>query len=186
MRLPRINTFKSDPTGWIGSGVMLAFAAIAAWRWSQSELLYFALTALRDVAAAYFLLARRPALTQLGSSRAVEMLAYVSSALPLTYNVGHNNLTNLGAAAANCVGIVGYALATFALLDLGESFGVAPANRGIVRLGVYRWLRHPMYLGYSLAEAGFILLNQSNAFLWLLSTALYSLRGRRESQILRS
>jgi protein-S-isoprenylcysteine O-methyltransferase Ste14 len=44
-------------------------------------------------------------------------------------------------------GLAGYALTLVALLALGKSFGIAPADRGLVRQGPYRLVRHPMYLG---------------------------------------
>ena len=33
-------------------------------------------------------------------------------------------------------------------LSLGRSFGLMPANRGVVSSGLYRIVRHPIYLGY--------------------------------------
>jgi protein-S-isoprenylcysteine O-methyltransferase Ste14 len=39
---------------------------------------------------------------------------------------------------------------------LGRSFGVLPANRGIVEKGVYGWMRHPIYAGYLLNDVGFL------------------------------
>jgi hypothetical protein len=78
----RINSFRSDSAGWIGTGVMAAFTAIALWRWSNSGLLFFALAALRDVAAVWFLLTRKPDQVR-RKFGAVDVLAYVSSALPL-------------------------------------------------------------------------------------------------------
>ncbi|MBW2456756.1 MAG: hypothetical protein JRI68_19725 [Deltaproteobacteria bacterium] len=36
--------------------------------------------------------------------------------------------------------------AVFSLLDLGRSFGVLPAHRGLVQRGPYRLVRHPVYL----------------------------------------
>ncbi|HFC08251.1 MAG TPA: DUF1295 domain-containing protein [Chloroflexi bacterium] len=48
---------------------------------------------------------------------------------------------------AQAVGLVGVWLALLALVRLGRSFAIAPADRGLVTGGVYRWLRHPMYAG---------------------------------------
>lgn len=44
-----------------------------------------------------------------------------------------------------------------AKLSLRRSFGILPANRGVVVHGPYRVVRHPMYLGYLIADAGFLL-----------------------------
>lgn len=48
------------------------------------------------------------------------------------------------------LGVVSLAISAFALLDLGSSFGIVPANRGVVSDGMYRYVRHPAYLGYLL------------------------------------
>jgi protein-S-isoprenylcysteine O-methyltransferase Ste14 len=39
---------------------------------------------------------------------------------------------------------------------LGRSFGLMPANRGIVCRGVYRVMRHPIYAGYLITHAAFL------------------------------
>lgn len=41
-------------------------------------------------------------------------------------------------------------------LSLGRSFGLMPANRGIVSRGLYRFVRHPIYAGYLITHLGFI------------------------------
>jgi len=45
------------------------------------------------------------------------------------------------------IGLSGYGLVLWSLLELGSRFGIAPADRGLVTSGPYRWVRHPMYLG---------------------------------------
>jgi protein-S-isoprenylcysteine O-methyltransferase Ste14 len=42
-------------------------------------------------------------------------------------------------------------------LSLGRSFGVVPANRGIVSRGLYRSVRHPIYAGYLVTHGAFLL-----------------------------
>jgi len=42
-------------------------------------------------------------------------------------------------------------------LTLGRSFGLLPANRGIVCRGVYTVVRHPIYAGYLVTHAAFVL-----------------------------
>lgn len=55
--------------------------------------------------------------------------------------------------------IAGIAWQMFAKLSLRRSFGILPANRGVVSRGAYRFIRHPMYLGYLLSDLGFLLSN---------------------------
>ena len=54
---------------------------------------------------------------------------------------------------------IGLMIVVLGKLSLGRSFGLAPANRGIVSTGMYRWLRHPIYLGYLITHVGFVLAN---------------------------
>ena len=179
-----INHWRTDPSGWIGSVVMLGFAGIAAWRWQSSGLLFYALTFLRDLAAGWFLLARRRdmAKVQFGLG---DMLAYVSSALPLLYfspSVGSSANTLL---ASNVMAIFGFTIVTVALFELGPSFGVSPANRGAVKSGVYALVQHPMYIGYVVSELGLCILNLWNMVFLATSIVLYLMRGCLEGAVLR-
>lgn len=44
-------------------------------------------------------------------------------------------------------------------LSLGRSFALMPANRGVVSTGLYRLVRHPIYLGYLVTHVGFLAAN---------------------------
>jgi protein-S-isoprenylcysteine O-methyltransferase Ste14 len=46
-------------------------------------------------------------------------------------------------------------------LSLGRSFGLIPANRGIVSSGLYRLVRHPIYMGYLVTHVAFVVANPS-------------------------
>ena len=53
--------------------------------------------------------------------------------------------------------VVGLVFVIAGKLSLGRSLGLLPANRGVVSSGVYRLVRHPMYLGYLLIHIAFLL-----------------------------
>ena len=62
--------------------------------------------------------------------------------------------------------ILGLIVQVSAKLTLRRSFGIVPANRGVKMGGPYRYVRHPMYLGYFSVHVGFLLLTPS---LWNLT-----------------
>jgi protein-S-isoprenylcysteine O-methyltransferase Ste14 len=74
--------------------------------------------------------------------------------------------------------IIGIAWQLFAKLSLGRSFGLLPANRGVVSTGAYRFVRHPIYAGYLLSEIGFLLTNFSTRNLVTITTWMLLQVGR--------
>jgi len=82
--------------------------------------------------------------------------------------------------------LIGLVLIVTAFLSLNRSFGLAPENRGIKTGGVYSLIRHPMYLGYILSEAGYVIDNASifNLFILMVSILFLLLRMRAEEQLL--
>jgi protein-S-isoprenylcysteine O-methyltransferase Ste14 len=57
--------------------------------------------------------------------------------------------------------LIGLAIHVGAKLSLWRSFGLVAANRGVKTHGLYRFVRHPMYAGYMLSHAGFLLASPS-------------------------
>ena len=57
------------------------------------------------------------------------------------------------------VSAVGLALVVFGKITLGRSFGVVPANRGVVVGGPYNFVRHPIYTGYLITHVAFLVAN---------------------------
>jgi protein-S-isoprenylcysteine O-methyltransferase Ste14 len=77
--------------------------------------------------------------------------------------------------------MVGISLQVAAKLWLGRSFGLVPANRGLVLGGPYRIVRHPMYLGYFLNHMGYLACSYSTRNL-VVYAMLYAIQIGRISQ----
>jgi protein-S-isoprenylcysteine O-methyltransferase Ste14 len=88
-----------------------------------------------------------------------------------------------------CLGamLAGVYLQVAAKLILGRRFGIVAANRGVRVFGPYRFIRHPMYAGYTLTQIGFLLAMPSalNAVLYALALAFQVARIHREERVLR-
>ena len=56
---------------------------------------------------------------------------------------------------------VGLIIMVIGLASLGRSFGIMPRARGLVTSGLYRWVRHPIYLGEFLVFLGIMILTVS-------------------------
>jgi len=62
-------------------------------------------------------------------------------------------LPDMVTAFVSCIGL---AFVITAKLTLGRSFGLVPANRGVVVSGPYGFMRHPIYAGYVISHAAFL------------------------------
>ena len=73
-----------------------------------------------------------------------------------------------------------------AKIVLGRSFGLLPAQRGLVMSGPYRLVRHPIYFGYLIGHIGFLLANFSwrNAAVLGLLYVAQVVRIKREEAML--
>jgi protein-S-isoprenylcysteine O-methyltransferase Ste14 len=111
-------------------------------------------------------------------------LAVLGTFAPLLVAPTHATLVPTSVAAA--IMTVGLFVAISAKLFLRRSFGIVPANRGIEREGPYKLVRHPIYLGYLIANIGFLGANASafNALVYASCWAAIVLRIRAEEEVL--
>ena len=67
--------------------------------------------------------------------------------------------TNLSTGGLGTTGLIlelaGVLLTQVARVYMGRSFGILPANRGIVSKGPFRWVRHPVYIGWLILSIGY-------------------------------
>jgi len=73
-----------------------------------------------------------------------------------------------------------------ALVSLGRSFGIAPADRGLVTTKVFRYLRHPLYASELCFCLGYLFANASlrNLAVFLVIVIVQIVRLLREEKIL--
>jgi protein-S-isoprenylcysteine O-methyltransferase Ste14 len=68
--------------------------------------------------------------------------------------------------------LFGVALTQVARVYMGRSFGLIPANRGIVSRGPFRWVRHPIYFGWIILSLGYAMSFASERNILLLALTL--------------
>ena len=80
--------------------------------------------------------------------------------------------------ANRIISLIGVGLSICALLSLGKSFDVSPADRGLVKRGPYRLVRHPMYLGELISIFSLVILDLSVRNILLTLALLISMIAR--------
>lgn len=111
---------------------------------------------------------RRPAAV-VDRALTTRVIAAVSMVgVPLIRPAGAPLVADLITASATAAGLL---LIITGKLTLGRSFGLMPANRGVVCRGIYRLVRHPIYAGYLVTHAAFLVAHPTSWNLAMLATA---------------
>jgi protein-S-isoprenylcysteine O-methyltransferase Ste14 len=86
------------------------------------------------------------------------------------------------------ISAIGLIVVIVGKLTLGRSFGVAPANRGVVVRGPYGLVRHPIYAGYLITHTGFLLANPTprNIAVIVVADAALVVRALVEERVLKA
>ncbi len=132
-------------------GLLVYFCTWVSWdaQGLSWKTLFLVAVAIRNSSFPILFLCRRPA--KVSSTQIKEwVVAFVGTFIGFYYNsAGSYSLF-----AADSHGIIyifmtlAMILCTAALLSLGRSFGLVPANRGIKTMGLYALVRHPVYACY--------------------------------------
>jgi protein-S-isoprenylcysteine O-methyltransferase Ste14 len=111
-------------------------------------------------------------------------VAFAATALPLFLRPGGQIF--VPTIFGTVLMFVGLLVSIWAMLSLRRSFGLVAANRGLVQTGPYLLVRHPMYAGYMLTSAGFLINNPTlwNLAVVIVTAALQLARVIAEDEIL--
>jgi protein-S-isoprenylcysteine O-methyltransferase Ste14 len=128
-------------------------------------------------------LSRGPA-TAVSRSAYSFIIAFCGTAWPMLYRPTHDRIDFLLPSLLQAAAIL---FQIYAMVSLNRSFGFVAANRGIKTRGLYRFVRHPLYLGYISMQFGYLINNFSthNLSVFALATFLQVLRIFEEENLLR-
>lgn len=133
-----------------------------------------------------FVLFRKPT-EKLSRNPADWVLALLGTTMPLFVRPAAQEVGSV-VAAYSAYGMIlfGLFVQIAAKLVLGTRFGIVAANRGVCALGPYRFVRHPMYAGYTLTHIGFLIAmpDATNAAIYVAALILQLARIDREERIL--
>lgn len=176
------------------AGVLWAFwaynnirQAFKAPEFSWEAFLYFTLF-FRNSSLTILFLIRRPAKA---SSKQIKewLVAFLGTFISVFYSIGegHSLIPSYNHSAIYVVMILAIVLSVLAILSLGRSFGIVPANRGIQSRGLYSIVRHPIYACYIIFDIAFMNVRFSwlNLFVFCTSLLAFYLRAIYEERFLR-
>lgn len=129
----------------------------------------------------YFSLTRRPP-KELSISISAWTFAFAGTFLPLLLRPTTQDEAILG----EVFQVAGVILIGLSILSLGRSFGIVAANRGIVTKGMYKYVRHPLYISYTVNLIGFLLNNftAANAAVFVVALLAQLVRIQYEERLL--
>ena len=165
------------------AGMVFAVSAFNQWHLNPGRITVLLLLA-GEIANVVLLLC-----TRVPSKRDWSPLALISTLVATYYFLGVTLLPGIHLIPeriATVMQVLWLGLALYAKVSLRRSFGLLPANRGVVTTGAYRFTRHPMYSGYFLNHVAFLLANFSvqNFLVYVLLYAFQGYRVLREEALL--
>lgn len=131
-----------------------------------------------------FILTRRPARDM--TDRPLEHLGALAGTMLPMLAVAHSPHPILPPLFCGGLMLGGILIQLGAKLTLRRSFGLVAADRGIKSGGMYRLVRHPMYLGYMIVQAGLLFAGPLlwNALVFAAAWMLFLYRIEAEERLL--
>lgn len=131
---------------------------------------------------ALFMVIRRPG--PMATTSYAWIIAMVGTWSPLLVMPG--GIQFLSESVATAMMVAGLMCSISAKIFLRRSFGIVAANRGVQRDGPYRAVRHPIYFGYLITQAGFLSISFSgwNLLVYTACWLAMVLRIRAEEAVL--
>jgi protein-S-isoprenylcysteine O-methyltransferase Ste14 len=142
------------------------------------------LVCISEMLGVIFIVIRKSAPIRIGSVAVLS--AFCGTALPLLVRPGGAQL--VPAIVTTALMLFGLALSIASKIYLNRSFGLIAANRGVKTSGPYRFVRHPMYLGYMVTQLGFLIFSFSVLTLgiYLIAWSFQIVRVHQEESVLRA
>lgn len=129
------------------------------------------------------ILRRRASIVDRSPGAAVVTAASLVGPVLLRTAQGSGLLPDVATVVISAVGLI---VVIAGKITLGRSFGIVPANRGVVIAGPYGIVRHPIYAGYVLTHVGFACAYPTawNVALVVLTDAALMIRALYEERVL--
>jgi protein-S-isoprenylcysteine O-methyltransferase Ste14 len=128
---------------------------------------------------------RRPAIT-VDRSAIAAVITTVSLVGPVLLRAAEGQTPLASDQITAIVSGIGLVLVVMGKMALGRSFGVVPANRGVVVRGPYSFVRHPIYTGYLITHASFLVAHPApwNLSVILIADVALIVRALMEERVL--
>ncbi len=140
----------------LGAALWVGLAGLYVSRLAEGFSFNYLALGVYTLLAAVLLVVRRPSRSD--GSRVMAGVAWGTALLTvLGFQPAAGGWKTVGLA----IQLTGLAGALFSLASLGRSFGLAPANRGVVTRGAYGLVRHPLYATEVITAAGYVLAQPS-------------------------
>lgn len=181
VRRPRARTTLLKPGNALPAAVWLFLVFNQAFNSPFPPSLSTALLVLINTVAVILFMMRRDA-TRVGGK--LDTVIALSGAFIVSFLEGPEiRDTHLLPSAIQLIALFGWA---YSLISLGRSFGIVPADRGLVQHGPYRFLRHPIYAFEALFFVGYFAAVPTlrSAIILLAAFTLQVLRILREERII--